>query len=457
MSERKHLFRAERCDFCGRCFSLCPVMRLPLNEAAEEMKRLAGGGESLHVLQQCTSCMSCNLYCPADARPYSLIQERWNERYRREGAPPLYEFVCPTRTPNIWQLLNLFLDEKERAWITEWMDRAPAPGDTVLLVGSYVHLFPFIIGGSALLDHFCAVDRLDHWEAGAYLYQGGYLDEVRRIAEHTRDDMARWGACTVVSLLDAVHNLYSRVHPEEMGVTHQATFVNFRDWLLDRMKDGTVRVRRPLDITVTVHDNCYSKPFGPECWDAHREILSRCGCTLVEMEHHRENSLCCGFGKGASWTGNFTMPFEIIAEGAKKIREAEKTGAAALVSYCGGCIYLLWAARELLGSRIDIYHSVEIVRMAMGEDLDYPRDHLRRAWDVIAIITYQLAVSLFRKNFRIDAIGFDAERSTFRPGKRLFLRMLRRAFDVKPVRRAYAALFRLLMPVPGRRSMPAAR
>ncbi|MBW2636850.1 MAG: hypothetical protein JRC86_04900, partial [Deltaproteobacteria bacterium] len=58
------------------------------------------------------------------------------------------------------------------------------------------------------------------------------------------------------------------------------------------------------------------------------------------------------------------------------------------VSYCSGCIYLLWAARELLESKIDVYHIIEVVRMAMGETINYPDDHVERAWDIIAIINY---------------------------------------------------------------------
>ena len=71
-----------------------------------------------------------------------------------------------------------------------------------------------------------------------------------------------------------------------------------------------------------------------------------------------------------------------MSEGFKKFKEAEETGANALVSYCGGCIYLLWATKELKRSKIDIFHVIEIVRMAMGENLNYPKDHRKRAWDI---------------------------------------------------------------------------
>jgi len=214
------------------------------------------------------------------------------------------------------------------------------------------------------------------------------------------------------------------------------------------MEDGMLPLpAAPLRMTVTVHDNCYSKVHGGMYWDEPREILRQCGCTILEMRHIKKDALCCGFGAGASWVKNMSIPFDIISEGTKKIREAEETGAEALVSYCSGCIYLLWAARELIGSKIKIYHLLEVVRMAMGEQLNYPADHERRAWDVIAIITYQLALSLFQGNFFIKRIRYDKDTDTFSPGNRTLLRALRRLLEVPMLRKGYAQSFRLLMPL----------
>jgi len=198
---------------------------------------------------------------------------------------------------------------------------------------------------------------------------------------------------------------------------------------------------------VTVHDNCYSKVLGGTYWDVPREILKKCGCEIIEMKHIRKDSLCCGFGAGASWVKNVSIPFDMISEGVKKFNEAEKTGAKSLVSYCSGCVYLLWATRELIGSKIDIYHIIEIVRMAMGESLDYPKVHIKRAWDIITIITYSLLVFIFKKNFYISRITYDREFSTFKPKKYRLLKLLRHLFDISIIRKVYSKLFRLIMPL----------
>ena len=451
MSEKEHVFRKDLCDVCGECLHRCPVMHLPIEEAKNEVQRLIDGEASKYALSACTTCMSCNIYCPQEANPYHLIQERWHERYKKVGAPALYKFVCPTYEPNIWQLLNIFLTDREKAWLDQWMDYQPTEGDEVMLVGNYLHLFPFIIGDSALLNHFKPIDRLDQWEGGAYLYQGGYLDVVKRIAQRCKSDFETWGVKTVIPMLDAVYYIFTQTHPCEMGVDPGPAFVNFNDWLMEKIDSGMISLPKKLTLSVTVHDNCYSKPLGDKYWNKHREILKKCGCTIVEMRHNRKDALCCGFGKGASWSSNFTLPFEIIAEGAKKFKEAGETGADALVSYCGGCIYLLWAARELLGSKIDVYHSLEIVRMAMGEQIHYPQDHIKRAWDIIAIITYQWLLSIFQKNFVIERITFDENRGSFNPKKHRGLILIRRLLDIPVFQKSYARMFRLLMPLLSRK------
>ena len=214
----------------------------------------------------------------------------------------------------------------------------------------------------------------------------------------SKRDFDNWGVKNIVATLDAVEYIFKEVHPKEMGVKHDQNFINFHRWLLDNINSGEINIQNQLNLTVTVHDNCFSKALGGY-WDDPRTILEKCGCKILEMKHIKKDSLCCGFGAGASWVKNISLPFDMISEGVKKFKEAEETGAKALISYCGGCIYLMWATKELLRSKIDLYHIIEIVRMAMGEELNYPKDHIKRAWDVIAIITYSLLLSTFKKNF----------------------------------------------------------
>ncbi len=443
-SERKTIFREDLCTRCGICFNKCPVLELPIEEAKKEIIRLIEGKQSKYVLSKCNTCFSCNLYCPENANPYQLILERWNDLYNKRGVPPLYTFVCPTRQGNIWQLLNVFLSTQEKKWILKWMNNTPQSNDIVLLIGNYTHLFPFIIGGSKILDYFTPVDLIDQWEGGAYLYQGGYLDLVQKIAYRTKQDFDEWNTKNIVAALDAVEYIFQEAHPKHMNIEHQQSFSSLQQWLLDNIKSEELKIENPLNMAITVHDNCYSKVLGGKYWNIAREILKKCGCEIKEMRHNKEDSLCCGFGAGASWVKNISIPFDIIHEGIKKFREAEETGANALVSYCGGCIYLLWATKELMGSKIDLFHIIEVVRMAMGEKLDYPQVHIERAWDIIAIITYVWILSLLQKRFYIKKITYDQNKSTFRPKNFYLLKFIRNAFKSSLMKKIFRKIFLLL-------------
>ena len=400
----KHVFDVKACTRCGACFELCPELSLPNSTARQEISALISGAPTKHVLQNCTTCFSCNLYCPNDCHPYQLILENWNSLYRHRGAPPIYRFVCPSIPGNIWDMLYHLMPRKDRELVVSWMNRTPR--DTVLLIGNYTHLFPDILGDSPIIRKIVPVDLLDHWEGGAYLYQGGYLDVVKKIGEKCSAEFETWAVKKVITFLDAVHHVLTEVHPNEMKISFTPQIVNFNGWLLDQFQSQELRIQAPVNLTITIHDNCYSKTNGDLYWNTARQLLQLAGCTIIEMQHHKKNSTCCGFGEGASWQKNYRLPFEILGTTKKKFQEAEATRADALVTYCSGCLYLLWAAKELFEFPIKLFHSIEIIRMAVGEDLsENERAHKERAWDIIAIISMHLFSSIFHKNFKIDEIS----------------------------------------------------
>jgi len=439
----KNVFDIDTCDLCGECFHKCPELNLPLTLAKKEIADLIDGKTDGHVLSHCTTCFSCNHYCPHDCRPYQLILERWNDLYQNRGAPPIYRFVCPTLEKNIWHMLDAFLKPEEIAWAREWTSREPA-GD-ILLIGNYVHLLPFIAGGSRLLDFLTPVDLIDHWECGAYLYQGGYLEVVKDIAEKCRKDFEKWDVKTVVPMIDSVHWMMTDVIPHEMNVDLGIRIENFHQWLLNRIDSGDIELTKRLGMKVTLHDNCYSKGGGDPYWERPRSLLNLAGCDIIEMKHIKENSLCCGFGAGASWVRPITILFDIMDVARKKFEEAEETGAEALVSYCGGCMYLLWTAKELYEKKIDIYHLVEVIRMSMGEKINYPEDHKKRAWDLIAIITYHMIMSLWGKPFMIDQDSLENYPQV--PRKFFLLKILRKLFDISIVQFFYKKGFQMMVPL----------
>jgi ferredoxin len=401
-----------------------------------------GRGAGAHtVLSKCSSCFTCNTVCPTGANPYFLVLDRWGRLYDERGAPPIYRFVCPNRTDNIWSTLAGLASADERALFARWRDNLSHPSKRTLVLGNYAHLFPHI-ADSPLFDGFSIADPIGHWEGGAYLTQAGYLSEVEKIARMVRDDLEGWGGGDLFFLTDSVFLLLTRLLPDHFGITYPPGVKSFTMWLDESLQRGTIPLKKKVNLKLAVHDNCYAKVWGRPLYDAARRVLARTGARVVELPHNRDDAYCCGFGRGAADIPKHAVPFEIMKGALRKIREAEEVSADGLVTYCTGCMYLLWAARELAGSSIGIYHLVEPVTMAMGAyryaDLSRQRE---RAWDIISLITVAYTKSFMQRRFTIGDPADIRYLPDSKPGG-LAAGLVRRLLSGRASRGAYAAFFR---------------
>ena len=444
--ERKgSMFRETQCDLCGECLMRCPELHLSQADAKAEMQRLIRSEGSPSTLYRCSSCFSCNLYCPRDCGPYDLILSRWQQRYERVGSPPIWKFICPNETSNLWSTLHAILPEGARATIESWMTTEPS--ETVFLPGSFFHLVPEVLSGSRLLHDTTVMDLPGHWECGAYLYQGGYLDVVRRIGAMVREDLDRWGVRRVIAGLDSIHVMLTKVHPEENGIQFEQDVVDFHEWILEQIQDGRLRFERRLSIEATVHDNCYAKVGGDRYFEQARKLLDLAGVEVREMRHHHTDALCCGFGRGAGWRRNSQIPLDILEGASRRIREAEATGADNLVTYCAGCFWLLLAASEMIESRVRVVHLIELVREAMGETVSFPRRE--RAWDILTAMAWQIGRRMGRRHFWIRDVSAEVDPIEWKRRRRLALRALRKGLDTELGRRMFRSSFGSLKRVIG--------
>ena len=105
-------------------------------------------------------------------------------------------------------------------------------------------------------------------------------------------------------------------------------------FLAERLEQLRPLVVKPIEATVTYHDNCcVGRRYG--CYDPPRSLLQLIpGLKLVEMARHRDDALCCGGGGGGMW-----LDGHIVAQGGhrlsdERIRQAAATGADTLAVSC---------------------------------------------------------------------------------------------------------------------------
>lgn len=354
-------FDFEHCIVCGECFSHCPVFNFSRARAKQEMQNLQEG-KSSPVLKWCTSCMDCDDFCKYNCHPYQLILQRWQEQYSRRGILALVETILPYSSPNLLETLRPLLPDDERKKVKEWERAADNPdslrgADEILFLGCNQFLNPSITF-TQILEGLPALGSA-RLCCGEPLYRMGILELMPRIAEKLTEYFCGFSNKRLIMFCPAGYNMFTNVLPK-FGAKFPFEIKFLGDWLWERIEQGKIQRCSPLRLRVTVQDNCHSKQLGEDFRALNRKLIKWAGAEIVEMEHHGQQSLCCGLGAAGGWYPN-VLPTLLRA-----LREIEKIQAEAAVAYCNGCYLTLTSGRRFI-SGPPICHLLELIQIAIGE------------------------------------------------------------------------------------------
>jgi Fe-S oxidoreductase len=398
--EKYYFFNKDACDLCGLCLNKCPVLELPIEEAKEEMKRLIEGEET-KLLAECTSCMACNLFCPKDCFPYELILYRWYERYKKKGLSAVSKImVTPMQTsPNVWSLM---LSEEEKKTFQSWSK--PRKAEEILYPGCMM-CFPPYLSYSKLFDDFNIV-MSNELCCGEPFYRIGVLDTAEQAAKRLEKQFKIMGVKKVIFPCLGCCNTIKNIYPERFGVEYEFESIPLLDIVWKKIEGGELKIKNKLNIRVTVLDNCHSRGFGTHIFDLIRKILKTLGAEIVEMKHNRENAPCCGIAAFAIDQN----PIDVINVAVKTFNEAEETGADALVVNCGGCLVIQSVGRIVSGGEMPIYHIIEMVQKAIGEEPLHR--NMERAYNMFKILTQETPkiVAELPERYQVEPIKPDIEK-----------------------------------------------
>ena len=396
--KKEKFFDPNCCKLCGACFSNCPVLGFDLERAKKEKERL-NKGEPSPVLDLCTTCFSCNYYCPNNCSPYELILLRWQERYEQKGLPSIARLVVPTDPASLWQRLYPLLELRELETIKSWRSTQDKQGKEILLTGCFSALNP-LLAKSPNLSQLVPFGNELFWCSAGHIYQLGLLELVEEIAQLEKNFLEKLNPKRIITLMNAEYAMLKKIFLEKFSVDIPFPAVPLEQWLLEEIEKGKIKLERKIKKKITIHDNCFSKALGEESWQAVRKIAELCGAKIVEMRHFQKDALCCGFGAGA---GRFNL-FDLIGYSLRRLKEAEETKAEWLLVYCSACYFILSVVKALVGSKVEIYHLLELVDLASGAKPAHTLN--QRAWDLIAIISAQILKMIFnpaqRKRFWIE-------------------------------------------------------
>jgi len=366
-------FREDRCRRCGACLVACPVVHLPQRAARYDRDRAIHGlfGESLS-LSLCTTCNACDLVCPEGAGPYELVLERFDGECRLKGLPGFARMVFPNEDPNLWSLLRPLVSDREAEDLERWASNLSKKHRSVMLTGFYTNLVPFLLQGDLFGKSGPPVAGSEGlWGCGGDTHKLGLIGVTEQVVRLLEAQFESMGVEKVVCFMEAEAAMLSEVLPRRYGARFPFEVEPLGDWLRSGIARGKIEIKRPLGMKVTVHDNCMSRCLEGRSQEVMRSLMEDCGCSVVEMEHARDKALCCGWAatipslfSGAGLAGTLMyMLFSLH----RRLDEAVRSGADALVTGCPACYLFLSLIRYLTNRKIDVYHIVEIVRMAAGE------------------------------------------------------------------------------------------
>jgi Fe-S oxidoreductase/nitrate reductase gamma subunit len=143
------------------------------------------------------------------------------------------------------------------------------------------------------------------------------------------------------------------------------------------INEGRLKLTMPIDKKVTYHDPCYLGRYNDIYEEPRNVIKSIKGTRLVEMEHNRRMSRCCGGGGGHYWM-DLVFGERLNVSRAK---EAFDTEADIIAVSCIYCLQMLNDAVKILNldEKMRVEDISELVARAMGGVADTQAETEREA------------------------------------------------------------------------------
>jgi len=340
--------RVLTCIQCGTCASTCPygeLMQYPPRRIIGMLR--AGKLEQVFTsdsLLNCVACYACTAKCPRaidltgvllplvkeqvllrlPAMPAELQKALENKlRYGNPMGESPRKRAAWTKTAGVpVRILSEDPRPVDVLWFVECYTSYHSRGqDAARATAKVLHALgiDFAILGN---EEKCAGEcgRLS-WERGLY----------NTLMEYNMLVFAKYQFKIIVTSCPHAYDAFRyryKILGFDYDLTHVAPFLAQH---LDRLKP---MLKRKAGYKVTYHDSCCLGRHSSVYEEPRMLLQAIPGIKLVEMAHHRVNTLCCGGGGGGMWLDTFykTKGYERLSE--RRVKEAVATGADVLAVAC---------------------------------------------------------------------------------------------------------------------------
>ena len=345
----------EQCVGCGVCSENCRLLK----EIGEEPVAIASRGPTVDEAFACSLCSLCEAVCPLYLSPVRMFEQKRAEAVA-EGEIDIneYRYLFPDRPVNVMSLFrHQYGIDYHDLNQTVAEDIGFLPGCTMMtyspaLTRKVYETLSEVYPNLVFFADCC----------GKPLYQLGMQDRGEKNRQHLREKIRRLG---VKRLVVACPNCYYEIKKAlaDQEVELITVYEAINDWKnaysSNHNHERRATLKAPPVLKCTVHDSCPDR-FDGVFGDQVRKALEDADYQVVEMEHNRQTTYCCGSGGQVS---HFRPDFadELVE---CRLAEAEETGAESLIAYCHSCV-LNFAKNP---SGIKVRHALNIL---LNFDEDY--------------------------------------------------------------------------------------
>jgi len=393
----RSLMEFDACTRCGECSIKCPTggeaeeneERTPRGKirAIKKIRKIEGNpvrrtlaseerlqamrSDLAKSLYECTICGMCGEACPLSLDTIQMW-EALRSAAVRSGIAPMEAHKALISSienyDNPWM--------QPRAQRGRWARKHPSvldatkeKVDVLYYVGCTASYDPEIMRvadnlAEILISSGVRVGILGKDEkcCGSTLMRLGETDMAKKLAVQNTELFISTGAGTIVTACAGCFKTLIQDYPVLTGEKLQVKHVT--QFLAELLRTQRISLSTNAErVKVTYHDPCHLGRH-TKMYEWPREILSHLqGVTLIEMERTREKARCCGAGGGLK-TLDQGLALKVAA---KRIEDAEQTGASVLVTSCPFCEQTLSEAARSRGSMIVVKDITELIIERMSK------------------------------------------------------------------------------------------
>ncbi len=371
------------CIKCGLCLTICPTFEVlkggqfggPRYLSAELQRHLMEFGKIAYDASYlCTICRHCEFVCPGNvATPAATLFLRQVLSELKLSAKPASDVNEGLKGMLEHGNPYFISSEMKGEWLEEIDGVAGGKAEIIGWVGctSSIRLPELAQAFYQSLKKACGNDFTvlgsEEWCCGKPAFLLGGKDTAVKLASESINRIKKTGAKTLVTPCPACLSAFKYEYKEWYGlepptpkVLHYSEFVKE---LLDKGAISFRNVAGELPEKIIYHDPC-ELGRGLGIYDEPREVLEAIpGILVLEYDDKRENSKCCGGGGGM-----FGVYSDLsMAIAARKLKEALKMGAKALVSSCPACMLNFKYAAINYEIPIEVLDLSQVVEKAVSQ------------------------------------------------------------------------------------------